>query len=194
MKKMLMFVLCSAVLCGCATHTGKVVSKDTPFDDMQKQAAKLVDDGLLAAVGIGQSRDMQLALNKAKVDARKNLAQVVQVKVESLEKQFAEEVGEGMKSEINTLFSSAAKILTNQKLVGSAPKKQIFTEKEGIVTAYVLMMVNPELVAGALQEQAAKSSAVYERFRASQAFDELNKEINAYEEKEADALRAFMNK
>lgn len=168
-------------LVGCRTHTGKVI-EDTPFHKMQKDVAKIGEQGGLAAVGVGQSRDMQVSLDKARVEARKNLAQAITVKVESLEKQFIEEAGDvGAKTQINQMFSSATKIVTSRELMGSMPKRQVMTEDGGIFTTYVLMVVNPKVVADALEEQMAAQKALYARFRASEGFKELDEEVKRYE-------------
>lgn len=185
MKKILFAVLALGItlgINGCRTHTGKVI-KDTPFHDMQKDVAKIGEKGGLAAIGIGQSSDMQISLEKAKVMARKNLAQAITLKVESLEKQFVEEAGDvGNKAEINQMFSSATKIITSRELMGSMPKKQVMTEGDGIITTYVLMVVNPKIVADALEKQMAAEKALYARYRASEGFKELSNEIQRYED------------
>ena len=166
---------------GCKTHTGKII-KDTPFYDMQKEVAKIGEKGGLASVGTGQSSDMQIAREKATMDARKNIAQVITVKVENLQKKFIEEAGDvGAGAEINQLFSSATKIITSRELMGSMPKKEIMTEDDGLVTAYVLMVVNPKVVADALEKQLTAQKAIYARFRASEGFKELGDEVKRYE-------------
>ena len=78
---------------GCKSPP-KADSDKTMFDYMQEEVAKISEDGGMASVGIGQSGSQQLSVTKAKVEARKNLAQLVQVKIENLEKAFVEEIGE----------------------------------------------------------------------------------------------------
>ncbi|MFC1467658.1 hypothetical protein ACFLQY_03065 [Verrucomicrobiota bacterium] len=193
MKKILLTALALGItfgISGCRTYTGKVI-KDTPFHDMQKDVAKIGEKGGLAAIGIGQSSDMQISLEKAKVEARKNLAQVITVKVENLQKKFIEEAGDvGKKAEINQLFSSTTKIITSRELMGSMPKKQIMTEDDELFTTYVLMVVNPKVVADALEEQLSAQKAIYARYRASEGFKELGEEVKRYEafKKEMDQM------
>jgi SAM-dependent MidA family methyltransferase len=166
---------------GCKTHTGKVI-KNTPFTDMQKSVAKIGEKGGLAAIGTGQSSDMQIAREKAMMEARKNLAQTITVKVENLQKKFIEEAGDvGKGAEINQLFSSSTKIITSRELMGSMPKQQVMTEEKGLFTAYVLMVVNPKVVADALENQLAAQKAIYARYRASEGFKELGNEVERYE-------------
>lgn len=191
MKKTLFVALALGItlgITGCRTHTGKLI-KDTPFNEMQKEVGKIGEEGGLAAIGIGQSSDMQISIEKAKAEARKNLAQAISVKVENLQKQFVEEAGDvGKGAEINQLFSSATKSITSRELMGSMPKKQAMTEGGGIITSYVLMVVNPKVVADALDAQLSAQKAVYTRYRASEGFKELGEEVKRY-----DAFQKEMN-
>jgi hypothetical protein len=174
--KRIAFTLLALTVCigfsGCRSKP-KIESDKTMFDYMQEEAAKISDKGGMASVGLGESRNTQLAITKGKADARKNLAQQVQVKIENLEKAFIEEVGEASGSEMNELFSSA----TMQKYE---------TNDDGITTAYILMVLNPDLIDASLKNNSAKH--LYERFRASKAFEELDKEIKEFEESERQGM------
>ena len=187
--KRVAFGLLSLAVCigfaGCKSPP-KTDSDKTTFDYMQEEAAKIMEKGGMASVGIGESRNTQLALTKAKVEARKNLAQLVQVKIENLEKAFIEEVGEASGSEMNELFSSATKQITSQTLQGTKPILQKYDTDEGITTAYILMVLDPDIIHDSLKNNDAKH--LYERFRASKAFEELDKEIREFEEAERQGL------
>lgn len=170
---------------GCKSAP-KADSDKTMFDHMQEEVAKITEKGGMAAVGLGDSRNTQLAITKAKVEARKNLAQSVSVKIENLEKAFIEEVGEASGSEMNELFSSATKQITAQELQGTVPKMQKYEVNDGITTAYVLMVLNPDIIHDTLKN--SNKPKLYERFRASKAFDELDKEMKEYEEAERQGM------
>jgi hypothetical protein len=161
-------------------------SDKTMFDYMQEEVGKITEKGGMASVGLGESRNTQLAITKAKVEARKNLAQLVQVKIENLEKAFVEEVGEASGSEMNELFSSATKQITAQELQGTVPKMQKYETDDGITTAYVLMVLNPDIIHETLKN--SNKPKLYERYRASKAFEELDKEIKEFEEAERQGL------
>jgi hypothetical protein len=141
----------------------------------------------MAAVGLGESSMTQLAITRAKVEARKNLAQLVQVKIENLEKAFVEEIGEASSSEVNQLFSSATKQITSQTLQGTVPKMQKYETKDGVTTAYVLMVLSPDIIHESLKNS-NNAKHLYERFRASKAFEELDKEIKEFETAERQGL------
>jgi len=80
---------------------------------------------------------------------------------------------------MNEFFSSATKQITAQELQGTTPKEQRYDVNEGITTAYVLMVLNPDIIHASLKKGDSK---LYERYRASKAFEELDKEIKEYEE------------
>lgn len=187
MMKRIFYAALAAAVCigftGCKSRPDTTSDKSM-FDALQEEVGKIIENGGMAAVGLGESRNTQIAISKAKVEARKNLAQLVQVKIENLEKSFAEEVGMGGDTEINTLFSSATKQITNQKLQGTAPIEQKYDVKDGITTAYVLMVLNPKLIDETLKAQNNSAKNLYQRFRASKAFEELDKEIKDFEEAE----------
>ena len=189
MKRMA-FTLLALTVCigfsGCKSKP-KMDSDKSMFDYMQEEVAKITEKGGMASVGLGESRNTQLAITKAKVEARKNLAQAVQVKIENLEKAFIEEVGEAQGSEMNELFSSATKQITSQTLQGTVPKMQKYeTDDDGITTAYILMVLNPDIVDASLRNNNAKH--LYERFRASKAFEELDREMKEFEEAERQGM------
>ncbi len=170
---------------GCKSKP-KMDSDKSMFDYMQEEVGKITDKGGMASVGIAESRNTQLAITKAKVEARKNLAQLVSVKIENLEKAFVEEVGEAKGSEMNELFSSATKQVTSQTLQGTVPKMQKYETTDGITTAYILMVLNPDIIDASLKNNNAKH--LYERFRASKAFAELDQEIKEFEKAQQQGL------
>jgi hypothetical protein len=174
---LLSLAVCIGVV-GCSS-TPPVDSDKSVFDVLQEKVGEIGDKGGMASVGVGQSQKPDVALARAKLDARKNLAQLVQVKIENLEKAFVEEVGDASGSEMNEFFSSATKQITSQTLQGTRPKIQKYDSKNGVITAYVLMVLNPDIVDESLKNNSAKH--LYERFRASKAFEELNQEIEEFE-------------
>lgn len=187
--KQIAFGLLALTVCigftGCKSAP-KADSDKTMFDYMQEEVGKITEKGGMASVGLGESRNTQLAITKAKVEARKNLAQLVSVKIENLEKAFVEEVGEAAGSEMNELFSSATKQITAQELQGTVPKMQKYEVNDGVTTAYVLMVLNPDIIDASLKKN--DKNKLYERFRASKAFEELDKEIKEYEEAEREGM------
>ena len=81
---------------------------------------------------------MQLAVDKASTDAIAEIGRVIEVKLGSLQKKFADEIGTGDNSKILSLFTEATKLFVSTELNGSQIiKKDIEKEGEGFL-AYVL--------------------------------------------------------
>lgn len=159
------------------------------FNDFQKESSKILESGGLAAVGIAQSKSLEIALSKAKMNARRELAQMLETKIESLQKSYAEETGQAADAEILAQFSSTAKAITSQQIRGSVAKELKYETGDKIITACALMEVTPKIILDQFQKQ----EQLYTRFRASKAYEELDKEIQEYEafkKKQAGDLRA----
>ena len=144
--------------------------------------------GGVADIGIGRSPRRDIAKNKAKADGLKNLAQVFETNVQNLTKKFLEELGESADVEINEAVSSATKVVTNQKLNFAISKKTRYVEEnEGdkkIFSCYVIMAIEPSVINQSLMnELKTKNQKTYERFRASQAYEELDEAMKEYEAK-----------
>lgn len=181
MKKSLFLTLTAAaalMITGCSsTPKPKAVAQQPLFEDMQKMSAEVLENGGLAVVGIGESRSLELALNKAKTRGRVELAQILETKIEALQKDFMEETGIAEDAEVLSQFSNTAKIITSRQLAGSVPMELKYETIGDTVTAYALMVLDPQVIA----DQLAKEKELYTRFRATQAFEELDDEIEAYE-------------
>ena len=81
------------------------------------------DINMLTAESSGTSRDYQLAIDKAKMDARLEMTQQLNTYIQALIKKFDEEVGITEDSELLGLFSKTSKIVVDQALVGSHIKE-----------------------------------------------------------------------
>jgi hypothetical protein len=172
-------ILAACALSGCRTPK-KVVQK-TMFELMQERASAITDAGGLAAVGIGSSRTAGLSLEKAKTRGRAEMARIMEAKVSTLQKDFREEIGEDENAEYNALFSEATKTLASTVLRGSVPKDLKYEPQGSMFQACALMVMDPKVIAQAFENQKNSQKALYTRFRASQAFKELEADVEKYE-------------
>jgi hypothetical protein len=138
------------------------------------------DENYLFAPATATSRDMQLAINKAKTQATTAIAGQLETKLGNLTKQFQEEVGQGQDSELLEQFTSATKVVVQQTLNGARGDQERLVKESGLFRAYVLMSLPVGAANQALMERVKANQALYTRFRATQAFDDLNKELDAY--------------
>ena len=172
---------------------GMTITAD-PFTEVENEfeAAKntILSAGGVADIGIGRSPRRDIAKEKAKVNGQKNLAQIFENKVQNLTKSFIEELGEDTDVEINEAFSSATKSITSKVLNGVISKKTQYVQEKVdgkiVYSCYVLMAIEPGTVNQSLMdEMQVKNKKTYERFRASQAFEEMDGAMKDYEAQQA---------
>ncbi len=191
----LIFVIGTALMISCGSSNPKVAASDPgameviedPFQDLTDMANKIIESGGVAAVGQGTSARQDLAKKKAVTDAMGNLAQVFNTKVQRLNKSFQEEIGSTNDSEINEAFSTVTKTLTSQLLRGAVTKKVKFmrNKQTGQITAAAVVAIDPKtLNQSILDELQNKKPQLYQRFRATKAYEELKKEMEEYEKQQ----------
>ena len=172
---------------------GMTVTAD-PFTEVENEfeAAKniILSGGGVADIGIGRSPRRDIAKEKAKINGQKNLAQIFENKVQNLTKSFMEELGEDVDVEINEAFSTATKSIASKVLNGVISKKTKYVQEKvdgrTVYSCYVLMAIEPGTVNQSLMdEMQVKNKKTYERFRASQAFDEMDDAMKDYEAQQA---------
>ena len=103
----------------------------------------------------------------------------MEVKMNNLTQNFGEEVGEGDDSELLQQFTSVTKSVTSQTLNGSRVVESKVLVESGIYRAYVLMSLPIGEANRQLMQEIRENKNLYTRFRATQAFEELDKELKA---------------
>lgn len=183
--------LVALALSGCASApppAPATVESDAPFSSLYTLVlTDLRPKGVVADVGIGQDNSgrFDLALEKATIDGQAKVALAFEQKVEVLKKQFQESLGSNETAELNETFSRVTKVVTQKTLTGvqalSAPK-QIKKDKQ--IQVGIIIGIDPKVVnASFLNELQGANNKLYERFRSTQAFEELKKEMEAYDAK-----------
>jgi hypothetical protein len=135
------------------------------------------DINMLSAEATGTSRDYQLAIDKAKMDARLEMTQQLNTYVQALIKKFDEEAGITDDSELLGLYSKTSKVVVDQSLVGSHIKGKPDVKKEdNIYKATVVMEAPLGQARKRLLDQIKASDELYQRFSNSESFKELQEE------------------
>ena len=152
------------------------------------------DPNYLFAAKTATSADMQLAVDKAVQDARVDLAAQLEAHVMGLIKKFDEEVGATNDRELLGLYSQTSKTVVDRTLVGARVRQQeVFKEGE-LYRACVLVELPLGPARELLLDQIKSNEILYTRFRASQAFKELEKEVEKlrkYKEEQEQKYREF---
>ncbi len=178
MKKLiatLAAVALAAMMSGCAsTPQEKSANK---LLEMQAVKTKYLKEKIPAGMGIGISKDEQIAMEKADQNARVDLARELDVRMKALTKNFKEDVG----GDVAEHFQSASKAIIDTRMNGATlTDVQIETTEDGQFKVYGVMTLGTDLVneyLKSLQNSDAISEAQKNKIRA--AADKAYAEIDA---------------
>jgi hypothetical protein len=187
----------SLILVSCATTSQSATpaapqATAGPFATLDLRASDLNGQGYAAAVGLGESTNYALALEQAKIRGRAEVSKAIETKVEGLGKDFAESVGAAENAEINQKFDMVSKETTKSVLNGvtvdgvplqyTELRKNTSGQEVKVIHVGVVMAVNPKVLNGSINTEIKNTDAkLYERFRASQAYEELQTEMDKYD-------------
>lgn len=139
------------------------------------------DPDYMFAAATATSRDLQLALNKARTEGRTELSAQMEVRLQALRKKFDEEVGLGTDAELLASYTQAEKEIISQVLVGSRTAEQDTQQENNVWRACILMELPVGEANAAMAARIKSHQNMYTRFRASQAFQDLEQEADKYE-------------
>jgi len=151
-----------------------------PFKSLTEEANEVIADGGIAAVGEGVSTRQDLAKEKARNEGLGKLAEIFEQKIQRLTKAFIEEVGSGNNPQINETFSKVQKNVANAKLSGAIVKNTVLTQhnENGRFMAGVLVVIDPKTINTSILDELKKTDdKLYQLYRSSKAFEELEKEM-----------------
>lgn len=121
---------------------------------------------------------VQFQKDQAAAAARVALATRMKVQVQNMIKQYAETTGAGATETVDQVATSVSKLITNETLVGTTIIRSI-TDPNG--TMHVLVALKPEQVekiaADAVKTSMNNEKALWQKFQAGKAQDELAAEI-----------------
>jgi hypothetical protein len=140
------------------------------------------DDNRLVGVATATSRDLQTAVDKAKQDGRVEIARQIDVRLAGLSKRFVEETGLNEDAELLGMFSQVSKTVVSDSLNGSRLARQKLDREGGTYRAWVMVEMPIGEANARFLEKIRSQERLYTRFRASEAFEELDREVQAYEE------------
>jgi len=141
-----------------------------------------VDSAVLYAAATATSQDRQMAIDKATLVARAELARRIETKVQDLTEQFETEVGLREDQELFSAFTRATKSAASSTLVGSRLSRQEVMRESGVYRSYVLMELPLAKLQSAVAKQIETDRRMYPRLRTTEAFKELEEQARRYEE------------
>ncbi len=130
------------------------------------------------------SQDLQMAIDKATLNASNALAGQMDSEMNAVVKRAQEETGLGSDSQVIDQFSQAQEQIISQSLKDySIAEKEIQEERSNndyIYRAYVLIEWDEGAAQKRLLAQIKADEQVYNAMRATELFDEMEKKVEAY--------------
>ena len=183
MSRRILTVSCLSLLalfsCGSHKHAPTTVPKiDAPGWYTEPDR----DDDRLIGVATATSRDLQTAIDKAKQDGRVEIARQLDLRVAGLSKRFVQETGLDADAELLGMFTQVSKTVVSDSLSGTRVSKQKLDREGGTYRAYVQMEMPIGEANARFLEKIRAQERLNTRLRSSEAFEELDREVQAYEE------------
>lgn len=183
MSRKTLIVSCLSLLAvfSCSSHkrTPTTVPK---IDAPEWYTDPARDDDRLIGVATATSKDLQTAVDKAKQDGRVEIARQLDVRVAGLSKRFVQETGLNEDAELLGMFTQVSKTVVSDSLNGTRLSKQELDREGGTYRAYVQMEMPIGEANARFLEKIRSQERLHTRLRASEAFEELDREVQAYEE------------
>jgi len=140
------------------------------------------DPNYLYSTATAMSRDMQMATDKAKQQARTGLTTEIEARIERLIGGFSEEESVNKGSDLAKRLSDEEESAVTAAMDGVRLKDQeIFVEND-IYRTYVLMELQVGAVDNALLQRIKADQDLYNRVRSTAAFGNLEKVVAKYKE------------
>tara|TARA_B100000287_G_C20652550_1_gene787444 strand:+ start:869 stop:1414 length:546 start_codon:yes stop_codon:yes gene_type:complete len=170
-------ILCLFIGCSGPSGGGFSGSTESRYSNDQPEWSVNVptDPNFYYGVGQAKKQNPSLAEKTAASRARAVIAQSVEATMSTMMKDFMQESGSGENAQALEFTSNVIKDVANQSLSGSVIK-ETFTAKDG--TKYVLIEFPLSNVKSAALGAMKNDEALYNEFKASQAFEALDSELN----------------
>jgi len=164
---------------GCGGSKPLTQTKVSPVPDWFSTPPQ--DPNFLYAARTATSRDLGLAIDKAVTNARAEIARQYEVKVTGLTKSYIDETG-SEDAEILQTFTRTIKTVVSTTLMGSRASKTTHVKDGNNYRAYVLVEYPIGAANQAFLNALKANKNIYTQFRASEAFKEMDKEVQKYED------------
>ena len=129
------------------------------------------DDTYIYSVGMGESRKMDIATDKAKQAGKVELSERISANVQSQVKNFVQEAGMSDNTQIVEFYQSTSKTVTDNTLNGvTVLKRYPYQKSGGGWVVYVQLGMRKDAVSTQVVSVIKNEEALYAEFKASQAF------------------------
>jgi hypothetical protein len=189
MKKAIIYLTATAMLllAGCAsapagtdyTKSTKPVNPQVPADVPDWYMETPSDGEYVYVTGMGNGSNINIALGKAKAFAQQEMSEKISAEVQSMVKNYMQESGVDENQSSINFYESTSKTVSSNTMNGfEVLKKYPYAKPGGGYTLYVLAGVKTSAVQGKVVSQIQNEESMYAEFKASQAFQALEAEVN----------------
>ena len=145
-----------------------------------------LDNHILFASATETSRNMQMSMEKASIKARAELALTVGGRVSTMMKAYAEEAGVSNDPDVNQIVSTVtSQEAINVNLSGVQRADAQINREGDSYRAYVLIRYPLGELNKIAVEQVRQSTVLNAKFRASKAFEDLERKVEEAKKREA---------
>lgn len=140
------------------------------------------EEGVAYGRGQGESTQMRIARSLARSDALGEITEFQTVRVENLTRVLDEQMGTA-DNDVITAFTEAQKQVMAEELVGIQEANSEILQDGNMYVVYVMLEQDPGAVSAAIMARMREQQAAYARFRQSEVFEEMEREIERYEQR-----------
>ena len=175
--KLVLSVIALAMLVSCGGSEKLKKAEPESVAVYEPKWYGLTDNNYYTGYAVAESRDRQLASSKAKSSAMNEVAQQIEVRSQSLMKQFKDETGIAEDAELLATSTEVIKQTTSSVLHGleiaeRENRKKTVNGKSVYIT-YIKVTVPKAEIANSLLKKIKAKEKLYTKFQASKGFKEL---------------------
>jgi hypothetical protein len=198
LKRLALTVLAAGLLAGCAApkpgtpeavaaaeqakQEARVAAVQASVEDAPSwfMAPPAPDGNSIYAPGTATSSDLQLALDKATLNAKRTLADTLKSSISSKMKEFISESGTGEDPVVNSESERiTSNLITETNVAGYTRAQTKMVPQGALYRAYVLLQYPLGNANRILLDKVKQDKLLESRLRASKAFQELEQDIQA---------------
>ncbi|MCF7859670.1 MAG: hypothetical protein K9N07_10190 [Candidatus Cloacimonetes bacterium] len=180
MKNVFIVVVVIMILSGCSSNKNQ-----DPFSELYDVAGDLQELGSPAVVVEAQAPRRDILRDKLEGLGQASLSSQLEAKVSKLQKGFIDEATDLDGSEVNETFMQVWKSISNNVLRGSSIFNKPMIIKEGDhYSGAAIMYLNPKIFNQSFNDS-MHGHKEYTRWRSSEAFKELEKEEQKFDDYKA---------
>ena len=176
---------------GCASKSGPDLSPEASSKTVKNVPDWYLDtpktEGYLYAASNATSQSMQLAVDKARMQAVSELSQMMKSEWGGYTKRVQEEIGTGLDSKLLDTFSQTQENTISNQLENIIVKEKdiqiINSSGSRIYNVYVLVEFNTNAAQEKLLAQIKADQQLYDAMKASELVDEMEQKVGAYRQR-----------